>query len=164
MKSSKRIFVAAMLALPLAAFNLPALAASDAHDHGHEVHGEMELNHGKKWETDAALRQGMTAIHGIVSGAIDDAHAGKMSEAKYTDVSKQVMTQFNYVVENCKLEPEADAQLHILLGNMVQGVELVEGKVAGEKRDSGLVKIAQALNSYGDFFDHPDWKAIDLTH
>lgn len=164
MKSSRRILLAAMLALPMATITVPAMAAGDAHDHGHASHGAMELNKGQKWETDAALRKGMVAMHEIVTGAIEEVHAGKMATAGYDEVSRKVMAQFTYVVENCKLQPEADAQLHILLGNVAQGVEVVEGKAAGEKREAGLVKIAQALNGYGDFFDHPGWKAIDLTH
>lgn len=163
MKFSARIVIAAALALPLGSMAGTALAA-DAHEHGHAVHGTMELNQGQKWETDAALRQGMTAMREVISTGLVSAHANRLTPHDYEKISKDVMTQFTYVVENCNLEPEADAQLHILLGNIVQGVEVIEGTVAGEKPEAGLVKVAQALNEYGTHFVHPDWATIDVSH
>lgn len=166
MKSPAHILIAALLALPLGTMAGTAIAADAAHSHGHghEVHGTMELNHGKKWETDAALRQGMGALHQIVSTGLDNVHANALKDDDYKKMSGEIMTQFTYIVENCKLEPEADAQLHILLGNIVQGVETIEGKMSGEKPEKGLVKMAEALNSYGSYFDHPNWQELDISH
>lgn len=168
MKSPAHLVIAALLALPLSTMTGTALAAdaahSHGHSHGHEVHGTMELNQGQKWETDAALRQGMGALHQIVSTGLDDAHANALAANDYKKMSDEIMTQFSYVVENCELEPEADAQLHILLGNIIQGVEVIEGKVSDEQPEDGLVKMAQALNSYGSYFDHPNWENFDLSH
>ncbi|PLC49405.1 hypothetical protein CR159_13850 [Pollutimonas subterranea] len=124
----------------------------------------MELNQGQKWETDAALRQGMGALHQIVSRGLDTAHKNALKPDDYKKMSGGIMTQFTYIVENCKLEPEADAQLHILLGNISQGVDVIEGKVSGEQPEEGLIKMAQALNSYGSYFDHPNWKNFDVSH
>jgi len=124
----------------------------------------MELNHGQKWETDAALRQGMGALHQIVATGLDGVHANALTVDVYKKMSGEIMNQFTYVVENCELEPEADAQLHILLGNIIQGVEVIEGKVAGEQPEEGLLKMAQALNGYGSYFNHPDWKGFDISH
>lgn len=87
-----------------------------------------------------------------------------MTPDNYDGLSRNVMTQATYIVQNCKLEPEADAQLHILLANIVQAVEATEGKVAGQERAGGLTKMAQALNSYGMYFDHPGWKDLDAVH
>ena len=166
MRSPAYLVIAAALALPLGTTAGTALAADAAHNHSHshEVHGTMELNQGQKWETDAALRQGMGALHQIVSTGLDGAHANALAADDYKKMSCEIMTQFTYIVENCELEPEADAQLHILLGNIIQGVEVIEDKVSGEQPEDGLVKMAQALNSYGSYFDHPDWRDFDVSH
>src|SRR3546814_18275377 len=111
-----------------------------------------------------ALRQGMGALHQIVSRGMDTAHTNALKPDDYKKMSGEIMTQFTYIVENCKLEPEADAQLHILLGNISQGVDVIEGKVSGEQPEDGLIKMAQALNSYGSYFDHPNWKNFDVSH
>lgn len=164
MKVPAHFLIAAVLALPLGIMAGTTIAAETAHSHGHEVHGTMGLNQGKKWETDAALRQGMGVLHQIVSVGLDSAHANALKAGDYKKMSGEIMTQFTYIVENCKLEPEADAQLHILLGNVIQGVEAIEGKVSGEQPEDGLIKMAQALNSYGAYFDHPNWQAFDVSH
>lgn len=164
MKLPARFILSALLALPLGTMAGTAMASDAAHSHGHEVHGTMELNQGQKWETDAALRQGMGALHQIVSTGLDGAHANSLKADDYKKMSGDIMTQFTYIVENCDLEPEADAQLHILLGNIVQGVETIEGKVSGEQPEDGLIKMAQALNSYGSHFDHPNWEGFNISH
>jgi len=164
MKSPLHLVVAALLALPLSTMAGTAMAGNTTHSHGHEVHGTMELNQGQKWETDAALRQGMSELHQIVSTGLDGAHANALKSDDYKKMSGEIMTQFTYIVENCDLEPEADTQLHILLGNIIQGVEVIEGKVSGEQPENGLVKMAEALNSYGLHFDHPNWGNFDVSH
>lgn len=168
MKLPVYLAIAALLALPLSPVGGTAIAEeathSHAHSHGAEAHGTMELNQGQKWEIDAPLRRGMSELHQIVSTGLDAAHANTLTSDDYKNMSDQIMTQFTYIVENCKLEPEADAQLHILLGNIIQGVEIIEGKVSGQQPEVGLRKMAQALNSYGSYFDHPQWKDLDVSH
>lgn len=164
MKIPSRFLVAALLAIPLSTMAGTAIAAEAVPSHDSEVHGTMELNQGKKWETDAALRQGMGTLHQIVSTGLDSAHANALGADDYKKMSGEVMAQFTYIVQNCHLEPAADAQLHILLGNIAQGVEIIEGKVSGEQPEKGLVKMAQALNSYGEYFNHPNWKNFDIAH
>ena len=164
MKLPAHLVFAALLALPLTTMTGTAIAAESAYSHGHELHGTMELNQGQKWETDAPLRQGMGALHQIVSAGLDGAHANALKSDDYKKMSGEIMTQFTYIVENCKLEPKADAQLHILLGNISQGVNVIEGKVSGEQPVDGLIKMAQALNSYGSYFNHPNWESFDVSH
>lgn len=164
MKLPARFILSALLALPLGTMAVTAIASEAAHSHGHEVHGTMELNQGQKWETDAALRHGMGALHQIVFIGLKGAHSNSLKADDYKKMSGEIMTQFTYIVENCDLEPEADAQLHILLGNIIQGVETIEGKVSGKQAEEGLIMMAQALNSYGSHFDHPNWESFNISH
>src|SRR5690554_7682659 len=164
MKLPAQLMLSALLAIPLGITAGTAMASDATHSHGHEVHGTMELNQGRSWETDAALRQGMGALHQIVSTGLERAHANALKADEYKKMSGEIMTQFTYIVENCDLEPEADAQLHILLGNIVQGVEIIEGKVSGKQAEDGLISMAQALNSYGSHFDHPSWQSFNISH
>ena len=125
---------------------------------------KLELNAGKKWGTDDALRQAMSTIHTSVSQILPKAHSGKAKAADYEAFSKDVTAQVAYIVENCKLDPQADAQLHIIVADIMSGVEAAEGKEGEKQRASGVVKIAQASNAYGKHFDHAGWKAIQLPH
>lgn len=159
MKSPIVILLAVALSSPFA-----ALAATDAHDHGKSSPHKLELNAGKKWGTDDALRQAMSTIHTSVSQILPKAHSGKAKAADYEAFSKDVTAQVAYIVENCKLDPQADAQLHIIVADIMSGVEAAEGKEGEKQRASGVVKIAQASNAYGKHFDHAGWKAIQLPH
>lgn len=159
MKSSLALLLAVALSSPLA-----ALAAADAHDHGQSAAHKLELNAGKKWGTDEALRQGMSAIRASVSQTLPAAHSGKATPAEYDAFGKDVTAQISYIVENCKLDPKADAQLHIIVADVMNGVEAAEGKQGDKKRASGVVKVAQAANAYGKHFDHAGWQAVRMPH
>lgn len=151
------LLIAATLATPLTAL------AADSHKHGSDSH-KIELNAGKKWASDAPLRQAMTAIRSSVATTLPAAHSGKATTADYDALGKEVAAQVAYIVQNCKLNPKADAQLHVVIGDIMNGVETVEGKQHDKERASGVVQIAQALNTYGQYFDHAGWKAIKLPH
>ena len=155
--------IALMLALALSS-PLAVLAASDAHDHGKSTPHKLELNAGKKWGTDDALRKAMSGIQTSVAQTLPAAHAGKASAADYDAFGKDVTAQVTYMVENCKLAPQADAQLHIIVADLMAGVEAAQGKHGEKKRASGVVKVAQAANAYGKHFDHAGWKAIQMPH
>ncbi|HCE29208.1 MAG TPA: hypothetical protein DET46_11035 [Comamonadaceae bacterium] len=155
--------IALMLALALSS-PLAVLAASDAHDHGKSAPHKLELNAGKKWGTDDALRKAMSGIQTSVTQTLPAAHAGKASAADYDAFGKDVTAQVTYMVENCKLDPQADAQLHIIVADLMAGVEAAQGKHGEKKRASGVVKVAQAANAYGKHFDHAGWKAIQMPH
>ena len=155
--------IALMLALALSS-PLAVLAASDAHDHGKSAPHKLELNAGKKWGTDDALRKAMSGIQTSVTQTLPAAHAGKASAADYDAFGKDVTAQVTYMVENCKLDPQADAQLHIIVADLMAGIEAAQGKHGEKKRASGVVKVAQAANAYGKHFDHAGWKAIQMPH
>lgn len=158
MKSSIILLIAATLAAPLT-----TLAATDSHDHG-AVKQKIELNAGKKWATDEPLRQGMTGIKSVAATTLPAAHAGKATDADYDKFGKEVTAQITHIVQNCKLDPKADAQLHVVVADLMAGVEIAEGKQQGKKRALGVVQVVQALNTYGKYFDHPGWKPVALPH
>lgn len=160
MKSPSYLLLAAALALPAAAF-----AANPAsHDHGGAAPHALQLNAGKKWAIDAPLRKGMATVQTAVKGVLPAAHAGKATTADYDALGATVTAQVTYMVENCKLEPKADEQLHAVIAELMGGVEAVQGKEGDSHRAAGVVKMAQTLNTYGRYFDHTGWKATPLPH
>jgi hypothetical protein len=153
-----------LLAAIALAFPLTTLAAQPGHQHHGKVEQKLELNAGKKWTTDEALRKGMASLRTSVAAALPAAHAGKATVADYEGLGKEMGAQVGYIVENCKLEPKADAQLHLVLEQIVSGIDTVEGKGAEKNRAMGVVHVAQALNTYGKYFDHTGWQSIKLPH
>jgi hypothetical protein len=63
------------------------------------------------------------------------------------------------MVANCKLDPEADANLHIILEQILEGAEALQGKEKKNPR-AGANRVVAALNDYGKYFDHPGWKKL----
>ncbi len=158
---ASRIALTLSLAFPLAFAGSPAFAA-DAHHHDEVSATQLNLDHGRKWATDAPLRLAMGNLSKAIDQALPAAHAGSLTDAQYDALGEQANQEFAYIVENCKLSPEADAVLHVILADMVGGTEALSGKQAGQTRASGVVQLAQALNRYGEYFDHPDWHEIQI--
>lgn len=157
MKSPIYLLLAVMLATPLT-----TPAAAEPHDHG-AAPQNMVLNAGGKWATDEPLRHGMNAIKSSAAATLPLAHGGKARNADYDAFAKEVTAQINTIVQKCKLVPKADAQLHIVVGDIMAGVEMAEGKHVS-KRAAGVVKVVQALNMYGKYFSHPEWTPLALPH
>ena len=152
----------AALAVAVAmAFGGPAFAANDAHEHGHGAgSAQLELNDGKKWQTDEPLRQGMASIRGAVAKDVKAIHANKATPAQYEALAAKVNAEVAGIVQNCKLPPEADAQLHIVVAELMGGAEAMQGKEKGVTRRAGAERVAKALNAYGEHFEHVGWKRL----
>lgn len=153
-----------LIAIALSISASTAIAQAAAHEQHGATHAVLELDAGQKWATDAPLRQGMSTIHKAVSTALPAAQSGKMTTAQYDAFANDMTGQFTYIVQNCKLEPKADAQLHVLLGNIMTGITIAKGEEKGQDRNLGVIKVAQSVNDYGKYFDQTDLKPIVISH
>jgi hypothetical protein len=156
MKAFTALLLTIALTSPLAA------RSATEHDHaGTEAH-QLQLDAGRKWGTDAPLRQAMTAIRRSATQILPDAHAGKATVADYDAFGNAVTKQIAFMVENCKLPPKADAQLHLIVAELMAGAEAAQGKHGDAQRAAGVVRIARASNAYGEHFNHSGWTSIEL--
>ena len=135
----------------------PGLAA-EPHAHGDKaVVAKLQLNHGKKWQTDEALRRGMNEIRVAMTEALTPIHENAFTPAQYDALAARTQAQIDYVVSNCKLPEAADQQLHIVLEQIIDGVA---GMKAATGRDHGAAKIVHGLAQYGDYFNHAGWRPV----
>ena len=118
---------------------------------------ELRLDNGQKWQTDEALRTGMSRIRDAIDASLPLIHAGRYSAADFSTLADWVQEQVDFVVANCKLPEEADLQLHLALTQILDGVNIMKEEGGQEQ---GAAAIVQALNAYGDHFDHPGWKPL----
>jgi len=149
---------AALVATLTGLATAPALAQS----HGHDAnpHAKLSLNHGRKWVTDAPLRDGMDRIRALVVSQLAAAQAGTLSQSQYTTLASQVENEVAGIVAHCKLQPAADAVLHVVIGEIGAGTEAMAGKAATPHPAQGLEQVARALNDYARYFNHPGFKPI----
>lgn len=136
----------------------PSFAAtSPAHD-GHAAGTpELSLNQGRKWATDNALRQGMAAIRETMAQNLNAMHGDSYAPAQYAALAASLEGQVDGITRNCRLPPDADAQLHIVLASILEGIE---GLKSDSARLQGTVKVLRSLVIYGTYFDHPGWQPI----
>lgn len=146
------------------AFQLPALAQTSTHDHHDATPHKLALNQGHKWATDEPLRAGMSRIRGLVEPQLAAAHAGKLAPAQYRELATRVEGEVGGIVANCKLEPKADAMLHLVIADIGAGTDAMAGKDTKTGPALGLMKVAQAVNQYGSHFDHPGFETIRNVH
>lgn len=135
------------------------------HGHAHETAGpaQLSLNNGQKWATDDNLRQGMSRIRDALAADLPAIHSGKASAKQYKALAQKTQEQISFMVSNCKLDPKADAMLHLLLGDILAGADAMQGKSGSEAR-KGAEKVANALEEYGVYFNHPAWHGVMHSH
>ena len=131
-----------------------APASHDAHvDHSP---GPI-LAAGRRWRTDEPLRDAMTRIRGAVKRIdpkqLQPGNANFLATAVEQDVA--------YMVSNCRLDPEPDAALHLLIGRMMNAAAALR---EDPMSDAGLPQLMAVLNEYQATFDHPGWTANGQAH
>lgn len=60
------------------------------------------------------------------------------------------------MIANCELPADADAQLHILLEQILGGIEAMRSDAPLR----GAVEVAHALEAYGTYFEHEGWEPL----
>ena len=139
-RSLKQAAIALAFALTFAG---PAAAAGESHEHGQgAAEAKLVLDHGRKWQTDAPLRKGMENIRAVLA-----------TRQKPEALAQLIDAEVAYIVQNCKLPEDADAQLHVLIAELLAGADAMKG----ERPREGAERVARALDRYGEFFDHPGW-------
>ena len=159
-RNSRWLIVAASLALSAA----PAWAADPAHDHDAHGAATLKLDNGQKWKTDAPLRQGMANIKAAVQPHLPAIHENKLKAATYQTLAKQTNAQSAFIVANCKLAPDADAQLHLVIAELGAAADAMAGKSKALSRQKGALQLLHTLDAYGQFFDHPGWAEPATKH
>jgi hypothetical protein len=161
MKSAPRFACVATLvsSLVIAAAFPGAAGAQQMHQH---MHGggsvsQLQLDDGRKWSTDASLRSGMAEIRRAFDADHPAIHAGKETDAQYDALAARIEAQVNDIVRNCKLPPAADANLHYVVADLLQGVSLMRGTDPARSRHDGAALVHGALIAYGRYFDDPSW-------
>ncbi len=152
----KNILLPALLAVFLSATAPAALAHDHEHSHDEAVPQKLSLKNGHKWATDENLRQAMNHIRTEMAASQHAIHESKMSLQQYQGLAKKINDQIAFMVQNCKLDKDADAMLHIVLADIIAGADVLAGQDVSKARQ-GAEKIDHALKNYGTYFEHPGW-------
>ncbi len=129
------------------------------HSHGQNEHATsgLSMDHGQKWKTDAPLRQGMQTINDAVRKAVPAYHHETLTKNDAEQLASHINDQVNYLIANCKLEPGADATLHVLIGNLLTAATKVSNEPLSPQ---GMPHLVKTLQLYPDYFEHHGWNEI----
>lgn len=151
-------------ALPVLVFTLclvavgPAAARQDAHaaHAGHVAHAThpaptQSALPAHRYATDAALRGGMADIRNAV-GMLDHAAHGHLDATQVRSLASSIERSIGGIIANCKLDPQADAALHGIIGRLGAGVAALKEH---PEDAAPVAQMREALEDYARMFDDP---------
>lgn len=134
-----------------------SVAATHAHGHAEGAQA-LQLDNGKRWATDAPLRQAMGILNDSMRQSLPGIHAGTLSPAQYLQLAEQVRAQAAYMVEHCTLSPAADAQLHLIIGRLLAGADSMAADPSVQRE--GALSVLGALGDYASHFSDAGFSPI----
>lgn len=135
--------------------------------HSHEAHANadhpaqdrLSLDQGRKWATDETLRRYMEEIRASLEQSRDAILNDRLSPEQEKALARTIESRVAAIVTECKLDPRADANLHLIVADLVQAADILQGKTIAQPRQ-GAVRAARATQMYATYFDHPNWTPI----
>ena len=153
------MLIAGVLSALFLASAVPALAVEPhAHDGAAAAHG-ITLDQGRKWATDAPLREGMSRIRAALARSHAALTKGTLGDAGYAQLGDAIEKNVASIVANCKLSPEADANLHVVVAELANAADAMRSASAMQRAE-GAQRAVNAVNLYGRYFDHPGWQPL----
>ncbi|MCO5143616.1 MAG: hypothetical protein M9962_11045 [Oligoflexia bacterium] len=145
------IFIVSLLFL-----NFFATANSQTHDHQNHTNlsRELRLDGGKKWVTDKSLRFNMSAIHQHIKINLPKIDDQKLTSEEYLLLSEKINSNIKNIFKTCRLPAKADAQLHIILVNMMRSNDILKSKTGTVEKNHAIHEILSAYKMYLEYFDH----------
>ena len=124
--------------------------APHAHADGHAQPVPV-LAVGQRWTTDAPLRAAMSRIRGAVAQRLPAYHRDDLQPADADALAVMVKGDIDDMIANCRLAPEPDAVLHVLIGRMMGAMEALHADPASPE---GLPQLVSVVNDYQSDFEH----------
>lgn len=135
----------------LVAIPLSAVAAS----HEHQPAAAAAEAPARRYATDLVLREEMRGIRAAVEGLDHYAH-GHIEPALAVQLAGQVEERVRTIIANCKLPPDADAALHVVIVPLMQNA----GALKKNPQDLAAIQpMRDALAQYARQFDDPGFAA-----
>lgn len=139
----------------------PAQAAGPVHEHGAAAHHALTLDHGKRWATDAPLREGMATLRATMAAQMPAIHHDTLDASGYAALAAKLEPAVAGIFANCHLPPAADAQLHNVLLPMNAAIGRMKQAETVTARREAALDVISGLEGYGKFFEHPGWRPLE---
>lgn len=147
--------VAAALLASLLASLVQAQTPDASHSgHAHDAHtppavAPAPAGSTTRFATDDALRTGMAGIRGAVA-VLAHHEAGHLGAQQVREQAGAIEKQVDYLIANCKLEPQADATLHGIISHLLGATRALHDDPADP---TPVAALRAALTEYSERFD-----------
>lgn len=116
---------------------------------------------GELWRTDASVRRGMGELRATIDSVLAGRAGRGITGERLGELGHAIEARVRELIACCSSRETSGRHLHMLLAEMADGAALMTQGRHTDARRMGLLKVVQALNLYGDLFDHPGWQALD---
>ena len=127
------------------------------HRHDRQTRELPDTAQSAPFATDAPLRAGMARVRNAVAANVPDYRQRGLSGEQATALASEIEQSVGYLFANCQLEPAADAALHGLLAQLLQGAAALRRDPAA---DDGMPSVLAALASYPRLFLDTQWQTL----
>lgn len=160
-RSSERLMAAGWL-LAIAGVGGAATTMAQEHvDSPHRHDGQTQelpdVAQSALFATDAPLRAGMARVRNAVAANVPDHRQRGLSREQAAALASEIEQSVSYLFANCRLEPAADAALHGLLAQLLQGAAALRRDPSA---DDGMPAVLAALERYPRSFLDTQWQAL----
>ena len=143
---------------PAAAPAVPEATAMHEHEHEHAAapaDGDAAAapSSGERFAVDAPLQQGMGKIRAAVA-TLEHHEMGHLSDEQVVEPAAEIEAQVQFLIANCKLDAQADAALHGIIGKLLEGAKALKDKPADA---APVAPLRAALAEYPRLFDDSTW-------
>lgn len=116
---------------------------------------------GEAWRTDATVRRGMGDLRSTIDAGVAGGAARSISGERLGELGRVIEARVRELIACCATRETSGRHLQMLFAEMADGAVLMMQGGHADARRMGLLKVVQALNLYGELFDHPGWQPLD---
>ena len=150
------IAAAVAIALIVASAAPAALREGSGYDGAVQPEGTSQ-----PWRADAAVRRGMDDLHAAVEASVTQGAARGIAGERLAELGRILAARSARLIACCTTTEVSGRHLRMILVEIADGGELMRQEGTIEAQRIGLLRVVQALNLYGDLFDHPGWQRLD---
>jgi hypothetical protein len=119
----------------------------------------LRLDDGRKWATDEPLRRYMGEIRDMLALQRSTLVTGRLMPEEAALIGAAIEARVAAILTHCRLAPQAAHNLHLVVADLVQAADILQGRARGSPMQ-GAAKAMRAAQMYATYFDHPEWKPV----
>lgn len=123
------------------------------------AHGTLVQNHGQKWATNASLRSGMKSIRMLLNAKLPSIQSGTLTPEESHAMGASIVADVTTIVAQCELLPSADANLHVILIELLTAAAALQGTSPFASAVAARQAV-QIVNRYAEYFANRAWRPL----